>query len=49
MWELRTPSALKQAEMLASHTTQKRVVDNEDGLPRYTEMYASSFTSSISF
>eukprot|EP00026_Physarum_polycephalum_P001994 Phypoly_transcript_01998.p1 GENE.Phypoly_transcript_01998~~Phypoly_transcript_01998.p1 ORF type:complete len:894 (+),score=143.30 Phypoly_transcript_01998:101-2782(+) len=38
IWELKTPPALKQAELLVSHTTQKRVVNYEDGLPRYTEI-----------
>jgi hypothetical protein len=39
IWELKTPSALKQAEILEPHTSKKRVVDYEDKLPRYTEMY----------
>lgn len=34
---MKTPPALKQAEMLAPHTAQKRIVEYEDGNPNYIE------------
>jgi hypothetical protein len=45
IWEAKTPPALKQAEMLAPHTSVRRTVEYSNGLPSYTELY--SFTPSL--
>lgn len=42
IWELKVPPALKQAEMLAPHSVQKRNVEYEEGTPHYTERYCNT-------